>query len=280
MDIINSAGLYYYRKKFFLMGLISKKWAARSAFQLFITPQTRVKPSQLPLFTEADNINFEVNNLIVHGYRWNAGSKKKLVILHGYESSVVNFSTYIEKALEKDFEVIAVDAPAHGLSEGRSINAIDYKNFVLALVKRYGPVKNFITHSFGGLALGLTMEELEHDENWKLVFIAPATESTRAVENFFRFLQLDRGIRKHFDDIIEKANNKPTEWYSLARASANIKAQVLFVQDKQDEFTPLSDVEPIIKQNYPNFQFKITEGLGHSRIYRDKEVVEHIMAFF
>jgi hypothetical protein len=44
--------------------------------------------------------------------------------------------------------------------------------------------------------------------------------------------------------------------------------------------TPVSDVEPIIKENYPNFTFIISEGLGHRRIYRDNNSHSAIIRFF
>jgi hypothetical protein len=72
---------------------------------------------------------------------------------------------------------------------------------------------------------------------------------------------------------------KPPEWYSVSRAAANIKAQVLFLQDKDDHITPLSDVKPIMDKNYPNFQFVISEGLGHRRIYRDEQSLKKIIEF-
>jgi hypothetical protein len=43
--------------------------------------------------------------------------------------------------------------------------------------------------------------------------------------------------------------------------------------------TPLSDVEPIMEKNYPNFHFIISEGLGHRRIYRDNKSLKAIIEF-
>ena len=109
--------------------------------------------------------------------------------------------------------------------------------------------------------------------------IAPATESTTAINNFFNFLKLDDEVRREFDELITSANNKPPSWYSVSRASEHIKAQVLFLQDKEDPLTPLSDVEPIIQKNYSNFHFVITEGLGHRKIYKDKSTLKLVTDF-
>jgi pimeloyl-ACP methyl ester carboxylesterase len=225
-------------------------------------------------------LHFKFEKHIIHGFRWNAIAAKKILILHGFESSVVNFERYVKPLILKGYCVLAFDAPAHGLSSGSRINALIYKKFINQINVLYGTVTNFISHSLGGLALSLSLEERPHDKSFKVVFIAPATETTTAVESFFKFLKLDEGIRKSFNRHIEKIASRPPEWYSVSRAAKNIKASVLWLQDKDDVMTPLSDVVPIMEKNYPNFEFVITEGLGHRRIYRDNKVKKRIIDFF
>jgi pimeloyl-ACP methyl ester carboxylesterase len=272
--------LSYIRTKFKLVTLLSKKKAAEMAFQLFCTPQHRNRKKLPPVFEKAEKINFLFEGNKIQGYRWNHPSDKKLLILHGFESSVINFDRYIKPLTKAGFEVLAFDAPAHGRSSGRQINAIAYKNFVLHLHHAYGPITNFITHSFGGLVLSLALEEMKQDANCKIVFIAPAAETTTAIDSFFKFLRLDKEVRKEFDIIITRMSGKPPEWFSIRRIAKNIKAKVLWLQDKDDLMTPLSDVKPIIKENYPNFTFIISEGLGHRRIYRDNNSHKAIIRFF
>lgn len=279
MGIAKRLAVRYIRTKLALLSKMSKRKAAEKAFELFTTPPTRVK-KELPLiFKKAETLSFKHNGLKIYGYRWNHPQEKKVLILHGFESSVVNFDRYISPLLKKGYEVLAFDAPAHGRSDGRMINAVDYKNFVLYILETYGPVTNFITHSFGGLALSLLLEEVPHDESWKAVLIAPATESSTAMKQFFHFMKLDEEVKKEFQQLIKEANGKPLSWYSVARAADNIKASVLFLQDKQDLQTPLADVEPIIQKDYTNFRFVISDGLGHRRIYKDASTIKTIMEF-
>jgi pimeloyl-ACP methyl ester carboxylesterase len=270
----------YIRTKFKLLSALSKRKAAQKAFQLFCTPQYRNKKKLPPIFEKAEKLHFSFAGDKIKGYRWNHPADKKLLILHGYESSVVNFDRFIKPLTKAGFEVLAFDAPAHGRSSGTQINAVAYKNFVLHINKEYGPVTNFITHSFGGLALSLAIEEIEEDEKNNIVFIAPAAETTTAINSFFKFLKLDKEVRKEFDQIIFAMSGYPPEWFSIGRIAKNIKGKVLWLQDKDDLMTPLSDVEPIMAKNYPNFQFIISEGLGHRRIYRDNNSFREIMKFF
>lgn len=280
MGLTKRLAIGYVRTKLALLSKVSKKKAAEKAFELFTTPPTRVRKELPPLFHKAESLNFSFEGMKMQGYRWNHPQQKKVLILHGFESSVVYFDRYVSGFLKKGFEVLAFDAPAHGRSEGRIINAVDYKNFILQILKTYGPVTNFVSHSFGGLALSLALEELPHDETWKVVLIAPATESFTAMKNFFALVKLDDAVEAEFQKLIEAANGKPLSWYSVARAAQNIRAQVLFLQDKQDEQTPYKDVEPIMEKGLPNFRFVISDGLGHRRIYKEAATVQTVLNFF
>lgn len=272
--------LTYVIIKYKFLSALSKKLAASKAFQLFCTPQYRNKKKLPPVFEKAEQMHFAFDEIIIRGYRWNHPSDKKILILHGFESSVVNFDRYIKPLTKTGYEVLAFDAPAHGRSGGKKINAVLYKNLIVAINHLYGPITNFMAHSLGGLALSLYLDETPHDEAFKIVLIAPATETKTAIDSFFRFLRLDSEVRKEFDKNIEKMSGKLPEWFSINRMADNIKASVLWLQDKDDDMTPLRDVAPVIDKNYSNFQFIISEGLGHRRIYRDNKTYKTILKFF
>lgn len=273
--------LKYVRTKFKILSSLSKRKAAEKAFELFCTPQSRTLKDLPVVFEEAEKIEFALEGNTVRGYRWNHadGGKKKALILHGFESSVVNFERYVQPLMAKGYEVLAFDAPAHGLSTGKKITVVTYKNMVHYIWDHFGPVDAFITHSFGGLTLSLALEEIPHSAGTRIVLIAPAAETKRAIDNFFTLLRLGPAVRREFDKLIKEMGGRPPEWYSVARAAPQLRGEVLFLQDKDDQVTPLSDVEPIMRKNYPNFRFVISEGLGHRKIYRDDQSFNAIMEF-
>ena len=279
MKLSQRLAIGYIRTKFKLLTAISKKKAAEKAFELFCTPQRRnIKP--LPkIFEQAESLQFSLDGMLMQGWRWNHPAERKVLILHGYESSVINFDRYVKPLIKKGYEVLAFDAPAHGRSGGKKITAPLYKRMIQEIHKRFGPVQAFIAHSFGGLAVSLTLEEMNHTDAYKLVLIAPATETSTAVDTFFRFLQLDPSVRTEFEKIIIKAGGVNSDWYSIHRAMKHIRAKVLWFQDEEDDVTPMSDVLKVKAENYPNVEFVITRGLGHRRIYRDNKVVKSIVEF-
>jgi len=283
MKLSQHLALGYIRTKFKLLAAISKKKAAEKAFELFCTPQRRNLKQPPKIFEQAEKIQLKVDGINVKGWRWlpeNADNPpRKALIIHGFESSAINFDRYVRPLLRKGYEVLAVDAPAHGRSGSKQINAPLYKKTILAVYRQFGPIQSFIAHSFGGLAVCLALEEISHTPDYRLVLIAPATETTTAIETFFRFLKLDPAIRTEFDKVIIKKGGVSPSWYSIRRAMKHIKARVLWVHDEEDDTTPLSYALKVKEENHPNIQFVITKGLGHRRIYRDNKVTKQIVEF-
>lgn len=201
------------------------------------------------------------------------------MLLHGFESSVVNFDKYVKPLIKKGYEILAFDAPAHGRSSGKIINAPLYKKTIIEVNKKFGPVQSFMAHSFGGLAVCLALEEIYHTADYRLVLVAPATETPTAIDSFFKFLKLDPDIRPAFDKLIMKRSGVSPDWYSIKRTMKHIRAQVLWFHDEEDDITPLADALIVKEENYPNMAFVITKGLGHRRIYRDNKVAKAIIDF-
>jgi alpha-beta hydrolase superfamily lysophospholipase len=241
MKLSQRFALQYIRTKFKLLSAISKKKAAEQAFRLFCTPQVRNMKKLPKVFEEAEKLSLVVENNTVNGWRFNKGGTKKVMLLHGFESSVVNFDRYIRPLIKKGYEILAFDAPAHGRSSGKMINAPLYKKTIMEVHKKFGPVQSFMAHSFGGLAVCLALEEIIHTVDYRLLLVAPATETTTAIDSFFKFLKLDPDIRPAFDKLIIKRSGVSPDWYSIKRAMKHIRARVLWFHDEEDDITPLAD---------------------------------------
>ncbi len=279
MTVAQRLALAYIRTKFKFLSLLSKKKAARAAFQLFCTPQKRLRKPLPPVFEKADSIRLSFAGYSVQGWQWNAGSPRKVLIIHGFESSVTNFDRYVQPLINKGYEVLAFDAPAHGRSSGATITAPIYRDLIREIHKQYGPVESYMAHSFGGLAVSLALEEISHTDAYRLVLVAPATETESAIDSFFRILKLDSAVRREFETVIVQAGGVSSQWYSIKRAMRHIRASVCWFHDEDDDVTPVADVKAVEQENYPNIKFVYTSGLGHSRIYRDNKVTKAILEF-
>lgn len=280
MQIFRNLALRYVRTKFKILSALSKKKAAREALDLFFTPPSRNKRVLAPIFSSGQAYTYTFQQYSISGYTWEANRPKKAVIIHGFESSIVNFHQYIKPLLDLDYGIIAFDAPAHGLSSGDRLHLLIYQDFILDLEKRFGPIEVYIGHSLGCLALCLALTQIDHTPDTKMVLLAAATETSTAIRQFFRMVGInDPVVREEFRKLIFEMSGHDSSWFSITRAIADIKARILWIHDETDRVTPLSDSLSIRSQNYPNLRFVITNGLGHSPIYRDEGVIAIVKQF-
>jgi len=273
----------YYKTKLKTIGLVSHRKAAEAAYRLFCTPFAgRPKIKEPPIFHKAEKLSFVIDGLTIRGFRWKTDNpiSKKILIVHGFSSNAYKFEKYISPLKKEGFEVLAFDAPAHGTSDGKLINANIYKNTILRIESLYGPLYGIMGHSLGGLAASLAFEQLPGLKNRKLVLVAPATETETAISNFFRIIPVDEKTKSAFIQLIGELTGQPVSYYSVSRVIKSIKAPVLWVHDKQDTICTFNDVKPLLQLDLPHTHFHITGQLGHSKVYKDSQVCSTIVHFF
>ncbi|MFT3934189.1 MAG: alpha/beta hydrolase [Chitinophagaceae bacterium] len=278
MKLGQKLAVNYLRARLNLLAVISPQRAAKKAFNIFCTPFYRSKKEFPPVFKQAEKHTISLHGITLQGFKWNRGGSKRVLILHGFESSCRNFDAYIKALIQKGYEVIAFDAPAHGSSGGKQITLPLYIEAITAVHFKFGGIQSFIAHSFGGLAVTHFLEKIPTADT-SLALIAPATETNTAINSFFKFLQLGQNVRTEFEKIIEEKSGHPAGYFSIPRALQNIQSNVLWVHDEDDDITPIKDVEPLMQEPNPHLSFMITRGLGHKKIYRDNKVIRAVVDF-
>jgi|688.fasta_scaffold02611_8 esterase/lipase len=274
--------IQYYRTKMNTVALVSPHKAALLAFDLFSNPfKSRAKKLEPAIFHKAIPLSLALNQLIIRGYHWKSHQPKakKILIIHGFGSDVYKFDKYVDALLKEKFEVFAFNAPGHGHSDGKRINALLYRDMILEVVNQFGPFYGMIAHSLGGLAASLSMEKIKNDPPLKLILIAPATETKTAVEHFFNFLKVDKKIVTAFYELIEALAKQPISYFSVARVVQKAHFNTLWVHDEEDKICSFDDVKPLLSEQLPKLEFFITKGLGHNKIYKMDSTRDKIVHF-
>ena len=261
-----------------ITSIISTKWSASIAFNIFTTPFRKGSAYKPPIFEKAEKINLQIDGVDLVGYRWNPNANKKLLIAHGFESRSFNFYRYIEILVEKGFCVYAMDAKAHGDSEGKTIILPEYISMFRQLEIKYGVFDGYICHSFGGIAVCLYEEKFNHPSS-KLILIAPATETATAIKLFCTFFKLSDKVMFAMHNLIEERSGNKIDHYSIKRIVKKINNPICWIHDKDDDITPLNDLTEIINDKPQHITFHITQGLGHRKIYKDPETIKKVIDF-
>ena len=264
------------RKCLAVISSINPKWAVNAGLQIFSTPLSRRKKNH---YLPDDMVKEEVvlKGKRVHLYRYGQSSKK-ILLVHGWEGAASDFSQFFKPLKEQNFEIWTLDLPGHGESAFSQLNVLIASDLLIELNDLKGPFLALVGHSFGGFSLGLASTKRAELSNLPLITIGAPTRLHRILEEYAKFVdfnddQLDYMFNKIERDFKIKIND-----FEQGKFLKNHKAPILIVHDKQDEMVPYSRLEDIKEQTTAP-EFHITDGLGHTRILRNRKVVDKIVSF-
>lgn len=261
-----------------LLQFISHKLVVIFASKLFVTPINFKTPKREIAMDESSQKRFlfipEINkNIHILSYGF---SDKKVLLAHGWSGRRTQLFMIANKLLEKGFMVVSFDAPAHGKSSGRTTNMIEYIKTITAINKEFGPFESAIGHSFGGMAIVNTNANKEMFKT--IVTIGAGDKIEDIISNFIRDLGLKRIISKKLIQYLQKKWQINISNFALHKIVNKNKTPTLVVHDEKDNDVDVSCAYNI-KENLINGSILISNGLGHTRILRDQNIINKTINF-
>src|SRR5436190_23030147 len=80
MNVQKNLAISFFRTKLNLLSLVSKKRAGSEAFRLFCTPLSRYNGKPADVFTNGEQLGFEIGGKKIRGFRCNTGGIKRILI--------------------------------------------------------------------------------------------------------------------------------------------------------------------------------------------------------
>lgn len=283
MKLAQKLVMTYYKTRLRTLGMVSPRKAAELAYKIFSTPRNpSATPKEPPVFHKSEKLQLNFNGIVLQGFRWipTQSNRHKILIVHGFSSYSYKFEKYVSLLKKQGFEVVAFDAPAHGLSGGKRINSLLYRDAILAIEQAFGPFYGMMGHSLGGLSATLAFKQLTNQLARRLVIIAPATETWRSIDHFLGLFSADEKLKQAFLEMLTELTHETIESISVSDAVKYIQSPIFWVHDKQDKICVFEDVQTMIDKKIPNIKFHVTQGLGHSFVYKEAQVSNEIVQFF
>jgi len=257
------------------LSLFSKEYAASKAIDLFAKPRKgKLTESDDEYLSKSYQEGIDFEDYEIMTYRW-PGKNKTVLLAHGWESNSARWEFLIETLKTFDFNIIAVDAPAHGKSGSKQFNAILYSQFLNVVSKKFNP-DIIIGHSVGGMATVFFQSEFQHEKLNKIITLGAPSEFVSVLERYSDMMGYNTKVRQGIDDFVIKKYNNPPSYYSGSSFSRKINSTGLIIHDKHDKIIPYQDAL-LYKEHFPDSSLITTEGFGHG--LKHKDVTEHILEF-
>lgn len=247
------------------------------AWRFFITPLKYPYPEgEKPYYESAKKIRLNYKGVDVQTYVWGDGDKK-ILVMHGWSSRATQFRFFIDGLTKSGYQVIGIDAPAHGKSDGKQTDLFDFAGVIKLTEQHYGGFYGIVAHSLGGVASIINVKNGLKVE--RLVVIASPAIAGDILKNFISRVKAfpSRGeyLRKRMKEKY-KMDFEAVTASEVVKNFPNVKT--LLVYDKNDYEAPWHHGEAIYNE-VPDAEFLKTEGLGHTRILKDKTVIDKTITF-
>ncbi|RIA08948.1 pimeloyl-ACP methyl ester carboxylesterase [Flavobacteriaceae bacterium MAR_2010_72] len=241
---------------------ISKTYAANKAIGLFTKPRKgRITEEQNEFLGTAFQEELQFENKPIMTYRW-LGKKETILLGHGWESNSARWRSLILKLKSNDYNIIALDAPAHGYSKSNSFNAVLYSEYINVVAQRFQP-DIVVGHSVGGMAAVFCQNKYRLKSIQKLILLGVPSEFKNVLKRYTDMLGYNQRIINELNSIIiERFGNEPNS-FSTAKYLETIHSKGLIIHDEDDDVIPYNDAIQI-NQSFKNSKLITTKGLGHS----------------
>ena len=261
-----------------ILELISSRLASFFGIRLFITPVNFPIPKREQYMLKSaqkkrlyiPEIKKEIE-ILSYGY-----SKKKVLLVHGWSGRSTQLFAFADKLLENGYMVISFDGPAHGKSTGRTTMMPEFLKTIEKINTTFGPFEAAIGHSFGATSLynaAATFLDIK-----TFIAIGSGDRISDIISNFAKKLYLKEKSAKKIQLGLEKKWMIHVDDFSSSTVAKKIKIPVLVVHDIIDGDVPVSCAYRI-RQNLEKGSLLITNGLGHTKILRNNEIVHKSIKF-
>lgn len=270
--------LRWLRFSFRIQSRLSTSWAARRAYRFwFIAPRYPEPPREKAWREQARQSMLDHPHGPLAIYQWGEG-QETILMLHGWSGRGSQMGAFAGPLVDAGYRVVALDAPGHGQSHGKSTTLFEISDALFAVAGQYGPVKAVIAHSFGAFVLAYTLKHTDLRIE-KAVCISTPSEGMFLLNSFCHALRLNEAVKQKFLHFFEVDFGEDI-WTRLSSENNTRQLDVpaLILHDKDDTDVPWQLSEKLAGY-WPNARLHLTEGLGHRRILRNQQVIGIVRDF-
>jgi esterase/lipase len=260
-----------------LLSFIHKTWAVNWAIRLFSQPrQGKLNRQKMPeILAKSNQIRLKFNQIEFQTYHWKGASEQVILLLHGWESNSSRWEKTLAYLQQTSYTIIAIDAPAHGLSESKLFNVPAYSTFV-DYIAQHHELYCIIGHSMGGQAALYYQKTYQNSNVKKIATLGAPSEARIIFNNYIKLLTLNakisQGIESHYEKIFKMA----VDDFNSHLFVLDITSNGLIIHDKKDKIVNHKEALKIAT-NWKKSELITTSKLGHS--LHDKEVYEKLIDF-
>lgn len=241
--------------------------------QAFLTPR-RAEPA--PEFLPAPVTHLTLDTPSGRIALRRAGQGPRVLLLHGWEGQAADMAAFAAPLIDAGHEVVVMDLPAHGASEGRQTHIPHAARALLAVGQALGPLLAVVAHSVGSAVLAEALHQ-GLDARRAVLIGAPAHYAAYA-RQVAAMAGLDAAGAERLLQLLREPLGIDIHEVSLPARAPALTQAALFIHSSDDKVVRIADSEASAAA-WPAARHWRLEGLGHRRILADRGVVRASVVF-
>ena len=261
-----------------LFSIVSPIKASHKAFELFSSPRKgKLSQDTIPnvlLDATLETINYNQNSY--QAYIWQ-GNDDIILLVHGWESNTSRWKKLLPFLKKTKKTIVAIDAPAHGLSTGTEFTVTNYAKIIAEMVKKYNP-RYIIAHSIGGLASIYYQYINQNPAIYKMILLGSPSDFQVIADNYCNTLSLNNRVKIELEKRFAEKLTMTIDDFSGMKFGNKIETATLVIHDNADTVVSLNEGKKIAS-TLKNAQFLITDNLGHAMQNRKlySKIVDYLL---
>jgi pimeloyl-ACP methyl ester carboxylesterase len=259
-----------------VLSFVFPKKASQLAYAFFSEPREgKLSKTNLPeILQEAQSETFHLEEHSFQTYTWK-GNDTIILLVHGWESNASRWENILPYLKKSGSTIIAIDAPAHGLSSGKEFSIPKYAEFIHITFQKFKP-QYLIGHSIGGKTCLYYQSVYQNDLLKKMVILGTPSDFKIILHNYIVLLSLNSKISKALEDHYLNNFKLSLEQFSGKTFASKLDIKGLIAHDIDDTVVLFEEGKKIAGA-WKNSVFIETKGLGHSM--HDDELYEKVFHF-
>jgi len=259
---------------------ISPGLAARWVYKIWFSTPRYPEPKREQRWREQAQLEYQdIGNARIAVYRWGPVEQPLVYLVHGWSGRSTQLAAFTQKLNTHGYTVIGFDAVGHGLSSGSSADIFQITSHLHTIIQRYGEPAHMITHSFGCMVAALLIRKYQVQPA-SLVVISSIHRAEYLIGFFASSFKINPGVlaifRRH---LLSEFGANVMHEVAAEKNLHTYNNPVLVLHDKQDR-TVSWEFSRELAAAIPNVRTHYSEGLGHHRILRDRQIIDLVVRFF
>ncbi len=257
-----------------IVGIVFPNKISKIALDIFSKPRGgEIKHYHQKFLDNFEQKDLSLNDDLIRTYYLDKGHKESILLAHGWESNSARWKKLVKYLENTPFNIVMLDAPAHGGSGSEIFTGIIYGDMVNIVVDHYKP-KVIIGHSVGAFASAYCLFKYKPTSIKKFVILASPDKIADILEQYFNIIGLSKRVRKAFYKNFTSWFPHPSSYYSAANFMTNSQYDGIIIHDEEDTINEYYNGVAIHKA-WDRSRLILTNGLGHG--LQSKEVYQLVV---